>query len=63
MSTITYAPMPGIVNETKVYSGGLRVGTIRPVAGGFKYYPKGSKRVGGETFASVAAVKRSLEEE
>lgn len=54
MSTITYR------REIRVYNEGLRVGTIKPVSGGYAYSPKGSKAT-GETFASIDDVKKSLE--
>ncbi len=38
----------------------VRVGTIKPVKGGFQYFPI-SKKVGGEIFDTVEKVKRSLE--
>lgn len=62
MSTITYK-QAGL--EVKVYSGGLRVGTIKMNGKGFRYVPKGAvgNRAKGETLVSVEAVKRSLEEE
>jgi hypothetical protein len=38
----------------------VRVGTIKPVKGGFQYFPISAK-VGGEIFDTVGKVKRSLE--
>lgn len=60
MSTITYVETGG---EVRVYSGRLRIGTIKQASiyGGYLYQPKGSKAV-GEVFATVAEVKRSLED-
>lgn len=46
-------------HNVKVYLSGKLVGHIKPVDGGFKYFPKGSK-VGGETFMTIEQVKRSL---
>jgi len=61
MSEITYHQTTDCrILSIRVYSGGLRVGTIRAVEGGFRYFPKGSK-VGGEVFTTIAAVKQSLE--
>jgi hypothetical protein len=57
MSTITYRRDDLFY---RVYSGGLWVGSIRLVEGGYAYFPKGSK-VKGETFATIDEVKRSLE--
>ena len=36
-----------------------RAGEIRKVKGGYQYFPKG-EREGGEIFASVVAVQKSL---
>lgn len=60
MSTITYKDMG---REVKVYSGGLRVGTIRINGKGYRYCPKGAsgKNSKGETLVSVEAVKQTLE--
>jgi hypothetical protein len=61
MSKITYTEnVNALRSETRVYSGNLRIGTIRIAEGGWRYFPKGSK-VGGEIFTTVSAVKRSLE--
>lgn len=43
----------------KVRLDGRICGEIRKVEGGFQYFPKGEK-VGGEVFATVTAVQRSL---
>lgn len=61
MSTIAYVTKPD--GKIKVYSGGLRVGTIDATKDGeFFYQPKtGGKRTRSEMFASVRAVKFSLE--
>jgi hypothetical protein len=64
MSKITYSEQPLV--GVKVYSGGLRVGTIRRelsadrITYGYRYYPKGNK-VGGDLFFSLVGCKRSLE--
>lgn len=64
---ITYVVMPTSKTAAiKVYSGGLRVGTIKSSTEGFYYLPKGlsdNPRNRGETFQSVTSVKRSLETE
>jgi uncharacterized protein YerC len=60
MSTITYKNFGDDDDEIKVYSGGLRVGTIRKDGAGYCYQPKGSK-ARGESFSTISAVKRSLE--
>lgn len=57
MSTITYRRDN---LQIRVYNEGLRVGTIKPVAGGYAYSPKGSKAT-GETFATIDEAKASLE--
>ena len=63
MSTITYAPMPGLSDDVKVYSGGLRVGTIcRSKNGGYYYQPRGTKYK-GEIKQTIAAVQQSLEQD
>lgn len=54
---ITYSDKP---DETTVYLLTRVVGHIRRDGDGWRYYPKGS-RIKGEIFASVNAVKRSLE--
>lgn len=64
MSKITYGEQAFATGEIKVYSGGLRVGTIKSATNGFYYLPKGlpdSARNRGDIFQSVSAVKRSLE--
>jgi len=38
------------------------VGEIRPVTGGWQYYPKGQK-TGGEVFEKLSLCKKSLTEE
>lgn len=40
---------------------GKIVGTIESVATGFRYAPKGRKKLAGEVFPTLAAVKASLE--
>ncbi len=47
--------------EMRVYLDGRHIGAIRMHGNGYRYKPKGSN-VAGETFMSVAAVKRSIEE-
>jgi hypothetical protein len=43
---------------------GKLTGTIRLAEGGFRYFPKGSKRGhAGELFKTVREVQRSLEDE
>jgi len=44
----------------KVKLDGFIVGEIRKVIGGFQYFPKGHK-TGGEIFATVSEVQRSLQ--
>jgi len=39
---------------------GKRVGTIKPVNGGWQYFPLHSKQ-GGEIFKTIGEVQRSLE--
>ena len=39
---------------------GKQVGKIKPVVGGWQYYPKGSK-VGGEVFPRLKKCQESLE--
>lgn len=66
MSKITYGGESFSEGTVKVYSGGLRVGTIKPATGGFYYLPKGlpdNPRNRGETLPSIVAVKRTLEAE
>jgi hypothetical protein len=41
---------------------GRKVGEIRMLPNGFKYYPRGAK-TGGESFPSLEACKSSLEDE
>ena len=45
----------------KVSIDGYICGAIKKVYGGYQYFPKG-KKTGGETFASVGDVQRSLGE-
>lgn len=66
MSKITYGAENFGEGTVKVYSGGRRVGTIKPATSGFYYLPLGrpdNPRNRGETLLSIAAVKRSLETE
>jgi len=42
---------------------GKIVGVIESVAQGFRYVPKGRKKLAGEVYPTLAAVKRSLEAE
>ncbi len=58
MSTITYEKFLG---GTRVLLDGKRAGVIQSVEGGFAYLPGGRKKHQGETFATEAEVKRSLE--
>jgi hypothetical protein len=60
MSKITYHKNSR-VSEVRVYSDGLRIGTIKMVPGGWQYFPKGSE-TGGKVFETVVEVKRSLSE-
>lgn len=46
----------------KVYLDNKHIGAIRPVADGYKYFPKGQDE-GGETFRSIMEVKRDIEGE
>ncbi len=39
---------------------GRRVGTIKPVNGGWQYFPLNHKQ-GGEVFATITKVQKSLE--
>jgi hypothetical protein len=57
MKMITYEKFLG---GERVNLDGKVVGVIQTVPGGFAYIPKGSK-ITGETFTTVAGVKRSLE--
>jgi hypothetical protein len=62
MSTITYREKPD--GTTAVYSGGLRVGTIKCGETGYYYLPakvSDVPRNRGEVAMSVRAVKYSLE--
>ncbi len=63
MSRITYSEENFASGEVRVYSGGLRVGTIKPVTDGFRYFPKGitNPARAGEVCQSIAAVKRTLQ--
>ncbi|QIG67382.1 hypothetical protein EVB39_053 [Rhizobium phage RHph_TM3_3_9] len=46
----------------KVYNGRKHIGNIDAFEGGYRYKPKGGGKDNvGETFDTVAAVKRSLE--
>lgn len=58
---ITYMTLQKGENVYLKTSGNRRklIGTIKPVEGGFAYFPLRSGP--GETFPTVAAVKRSLE--
>jgi hypothetical protein len=55
---ITYKEVSGA--EVAVFLEGRRVGTIRPMLAGFRYFPLG-QRQGGEKYQTLAEVKRSLE--
>lgn len=55
---ITYKDVSGA--EVAVFLEGRRVGTIRPLLAGFRYFPLGS-RTGGDKYTTLAEVKRSLE--
>lgn len=47
----------------RVKLNGKRMGSIKLVEGGFRYFPKGSKKgFAGELFKTVREVQRSLEE-
>lgn len=64
---ITYKSELHAVNTNlAVYLDGKRVGTIKRTKGKntpeYRYFPKGDK-VGGESFASIQAVKDSLKED
>lgn len=48
-----YAPV-------KVRLDGKHCGEIRPVEGGWQYFPKG-QRIGGDVLPTISAVQRSLE--
>ena len=43
-----------------VYLDSKRIGEIRPVAGGYRYFPRGGSE-GGERYSTVSAVKKTLE--
>ena len=43
-----------------VFKDGIRLGTIRPVDGGFQYFPC-MKEFVGEVFLTIGEVKESLE--
>lgn len=49
-------------HHIQVWLDGKIVGKIRNVLNGWRYYPKGSHD-SGQTFPTLADVKRSLEEE
>jgi hypothetical protein len=57
---ITYTPLPDKTIQVKVE--GKATGKIKPVDGGFAYFPKASK-LQGATFSTVREVRDSLEEE
>lgn len=43
---------------------GKIVGSIRPVAGGYRYFPRGKgEKFAGEVFKTIQQVKESLESE
>ena len=61
MNDITYeAVKPGVNVFLKGRTRPKKIGVIKQVMGGWAYFPTGHKP--GETFPSIAAVKRSLEE-
>lgn len=45
----------------KVYLGSKRVGTIRPVNGGYSYFVYMNDKYQGEIFKTIQEVKKSLE--
>lgn len=57
---ITYKQTP-IPTAIAVDLDGKRAGFIRQTAEGFTYYPASTPKQGGETYATLAACKRSLE--
>lgn len=57
---ITY--MSNGLLEVNVFLDKKYVGDIKPVKGGYAYFPKGCK-VSGDTFSTIAGVKKSLEED
>ena len=59
---IEYNIIKYIEPHIEVYLDGKKTGTIRPVLGGFAYFPKGHK-TGGETFETLEECKQSLEED
>jgi hypothetical protein len=46
--------------EVAVFMEGRRVGTIRPLLAGWRYYPKGQSQ-GGDKYPTLTLVKQSLE--
>jgi hypothetical protein len=50
------------INKIIVKLAGKTVGHIKTVAGGYQYFPLG-KTIGGDVYASVQSVQRSLETE
>lgn len=52
---ITYA------EEYRVFLDVKHIGTIKRTPSGWAYYPKGGGHYRGESFSTVAAVKRSIE--
>lgn len=48
------------LENIKVFYDQIHVGDIKPVTGGFAYFPKGSK-THGQTYQSTELVKKSLE--
>jgi hypothetical protein len=58
---ITYQVSPLYPDRIRVYLQGKRIGTIKPVHGGFAYYPVRSQTA-GETLPTVEGIKATLEE-
>jgi hypothetical protein len=46
-------------NNISVKLSGMVVGHIKPVLGGYQYFPKGSK-TGGEIYKTIEKVKKTL---
>lgn len=46
-----------------VYLDAKRVGSIKKVTGGWQYFPKGAKQLGGEVFPTLRACQNSLYKE
>lgn len=46
----------------RVLLDGWYVGTIRPVSGGYAYFPKGCRSQSGDIFPTLMACKNSLED-